>query len=54
MIDVICARCKRSFEPDHSDYVAGRWRVCPRCRDGPKIIVTPSPVPSEYQKGSSQ
>ncbi len=35
MIDVTCHQCRRQYEPDHSDYVAGRWRLCHRCRDGP-------------------
>lgn len=36
-IETTCRRCDRLWTPDHSDYVRGRWRVCPRCRDDPAI-----------------
>lgn len=32
---VICRTCGTEWQPDHSDYVRGRWRQCLACRDGP-------------------
>lgn len=58
MIDVTCHQCRRQYEPDHSDYVAGRWRLCHRCRDGPPPSRVPSVQPPNTrlasQEGTSQ
>jgi len=30
---VVCRRCGREFAPDRRAILAGRWRLCPACRD---------------------
>lgn len=35
-LEVLCRVCRRSFIPTRADVVAGVWRICPRCRDGPE------------------
>lgn len=31
-----CTRCGQQWQPDHSDFVRGVWRVCPVCRGDPQ------------------
>lgn len=31
-LEVTCRHCDRPWTPMHHDYVAGTWRICPRCR----------------------
>lgn len=31
-----CSRCSREWSPERRHYLAGEWRICPACRDGPK------------------
>ncbi len=45
-IEVRCQRCRETFIPDHSDYIRGVWRVCPRCRDGPERRDRPADEPT--------
>ncbi len=35
-LTVVCKTCSREFEPDHADYIRGRWRTCPDCRQPPR------------------
>jgi hypothetical protein len=34
-LEVLCRSCRRTYIPTRADVVAGVWRLCPRCRDGP-------------------
>ena len=36
-IAVTCHRCKAEYLPSHADYVTGKWRYCPECRETGEI-----------------
>ena len=50
-----CRRCGREYDLDRAAIVAGRWRLCPACRDLPPpgradgaadpFVPRPAPVP---------
>ena len=52
-IETVCITCDDAFTPDHDDYVAGRWRVCTRCRDRAERLADladapPAPLPRHH------
>ena len=34
-LEVSCRGCEKVFVPVPADYRAGRWRLCPACRERP-------------------
>ena len=47
-----CRICGRQWTPDHSDYVAGRWRTCPDCRGHPTSNHTNEPPQRRSEAGN--
>lgn len=43
---VLCSRCGRPWQPARCELVAGTWRICPACRDGPHRPNPTGPAPA--------
>ncbi len=54
-IEIRCRGCGRPFVADRAAILAGRWRLCPVCRDPspPGGVAGPSPDPRPAPAGAA-